>query len=133
MASRFKAAGNQIAEGSSDAEDLENWIKGQFPSLDAQFVVVKDILAGIFIQDAEMRSMFSRFPEVLLSDATYKTNDLNMPLYTLMAVDGNGASQVAALFLMASEDAESLFHLKCCHLRKPPKTKLWFCPNCKLP
>ena len=83
-------------------------MKRQFPSLDTQFVIVKDILAGISIQDVEMKSMFSRLPEILLSDAIYKTNDLNVPLYTWMAVDGNVANLVAALFLVENKDAEPL-------------------------
>ena len=43
MANCLTAAGNQVAEGSLDAEDLENWLKGYYPSLDTEFVVVTDI------------------------------------------------------------------------------------------
>ena len=45
-----------------------------------------------------MRSAFHRFPEVLLIDATHKTNDQGMALYTVINIDGNGQSQVVAFF-----------------------------------
>lgn len=34
--------------------------------------------------------MLESYPELLLIDATYKLNDLNMPLYVLVSVDGMG-------------------------------------------
>ena len=56
-------------------------------------------MKGVYIQDAEMKSTFDRFPEVILADSTYKTNNLNMALYALLAVDGHGESQVICAFL----------------------------------
>ena len=41
-------------------------------------------------------------------DATHKTNDLDMPFYTMMSIDGNGASQVIASFLVHKEDEASI-------------------------
>ena len=55
-----------------------------------------------------MQEMFSNFPELLLIDATYKLNDLRMPLYIMMVVDGNGESDIVALWIVASEDRISL-------------------------
>ena len=55
-----------------------------------------------------MFSTFKRFPEVLLSDSTYKTNNVNMALYVLIAVDGHSKSQVVAAFLLSTEDKSSL-------------------------
>ena len=37
------------------------------------------IVNGIFLQDEMMRKMFEKFPEVLLSDATYKQINLRLP------------------------------------------------------
>jgi hypothetical protein len=37
------------------------------------------IVNGIFLQDEMMRKMFEKFPEVLLSDATYKQIKLRLP------------------------------------------------------
>jgi len=39
--------------------------------------------SGIFYQDEQMRLMYDRFPEIVFVDATYKLNDLRMPLYLL--------------------------------------------------
>ena len=44
-----------------------------------------------------MAGMFHAYPELLLIDATYKLNDLQMPLYVLMIVNGNGESEIIAL------------------------------------
>ena len=55
-----------------------------------------------------MQEMFSHFPELLLIDATYKLNDLRMPLYIMMVVDGNGESEIVALWIVASEDRISI-------------------------
>ena len=37
-------------------------------------------------------------------DATHKTNAQDMPLCTLLYIDGNGESQVAAAFFVQMED-----------------------------
>lgn len=47
-------------------------------------------LKAIYFQASEMKSAFKSYPEMLLVDATYKLNDLNMPLYVLIIVNGNG-------------------------------------------
>ena len=39
-----------------------------------------DTFSGLFFQDGLMKSTFAAFPELLLVDATYKFNDLRMPL-----------------------------------------------------
>ena len=57
-------------------------------------------MCGIFMQDPETAAAFDWFPEVLLMDATHKTNTRDMPLYKLLCEDGNGESQVAAAFLV---------------------------------
>ena len=54
-------------------------------------------LVAIAYQDVKMSRLQSRFPELLLLDATYKLNDIRMPLYVLMVLDGNGESVVVGL------------------------------------
>ena len=49
-------------------------------------------VCGIFMQDTGMVAPFQKFPEVLLVDATHKTNTEDIPLYTLLCIDGNGES-----------------------------------------
>ena len=41
-------------------------------------------LKAIYFQASEMKSAFESYPEMLIVDATYKLNDLNMPLYVLI-------------------------------------------------
>ena len=61
-------------------------------------------LVAIAYQDVKMRRLQSRFPELLLLDATYKLIDLRMPLYALMVVDGNSESVVVGLWIVANEE-----------------------------
>ena len=69
------------------------------------------MLKAIYFQTSEMRSIFVSYPELLLIDATYKLNDLNMPLYVLMSVDGNGESEIVSLWLTQFEDKETITEL----------------------
>ena len=46
---------------------------------------------GLFYQDSYMKNIYSKFPELLLVDATYKLLDLldlRLPVYLLLCVDG---------------------------------------------
>ena len=55
--------------------------------------------------------MYARYPELILIDATYKLNNLRMPMYILMVVDGNGESEIVALWLVVYEDKDTISHL----------------------
>jgi len=46
-------------------------------------------LHGIF-QDEGMKEAFADYPELLCIDATYKLLELCLPLYNMLAEDGNG-------------------------------------------
>ena len=50
-----------------------------------------------------MKFNFQFYPEVLMVDSTYKLNNLRMPLYVMLIVDGNGQSEVASLCLTSLE------------------------------
>ena len=65
-------------------------------------------ITTVFFQTQEMRNMFSVYPEVLLMDATYKLNDLRMPLYVLLTIDGNGESEIVGLWMVESEGKSNL-------------------------
>ena len=55
-----------------------------------------------------MCDTFEAYPELILLDATYKLNDLHMPLYVMMNVDGNGESEIICFWLVAKEDKETI-------------------------
>ena len=50
----------------------------------------ENTMTGLFFQDARMRQVFEEYPEFLCVDATYKVNDLRIPLYLLITENGNG-------------------------------------------
>ena len=79
---------------------------------DGEIVVVActegDNLVDLFYQDHAMQQSFAEFLELLLIDATYKLNDLRMPLYVLMVVDSNGESEIVGTFLAADDTRETI-------------------------
>ena len=58
---------------------------------------------AIFYQDQYMKKIYERYPEILLADATYKFLELRLPVYLLLVIDGDGLSEIAALFILADE------------------------------
>lgn len=65
-------------------------------------------LKAIFFQTPAMQDNFRRYPEFVMIDATYKLNDLRMPLFVLLIVDGNGQSEVVALCITTDESKETI-------------------------
>ena len=55
-----------------------------------------------------MKYNFECYPEVLMVDATYKLNELRMPLYLMMVIDGNGQSEIIAMFLTLLETKQAI-------------------------
>ena len=54
-------------------------------------------LHALYYHISAMQKMQRKSQELLLLDATYRLNDLSMPLYVLMVEDGIEESQVVAL------------------------------------
>ena len=76
-------------------------------SLDAEITTFVDdgnMLQAIYFQTKEMKDKFKLYPEILFIDATYKLNDLRMPLYVLLTVDGNGESEIVCLWIVQNEE-----------------------------
>jgi len=67
-----------------------------------------ETLQAIYFQSKEMMETFDGYPELLMVDATYKLNDLRMPLYVLMNVDGNGESEIVCFWVVATEDRHTM-------------------------
>jgi len=63
----------------------------------------ENMFRGLFYQDKYMQEVFKWYPEMLFCDATYKLLDLRLSVYIMLAVDGNGQSQVVAVMLLADE------------------------------
>lgn len=62
----------------------------------------------IFIQTQQMKETFAKFPEVLLLDGTYSTNNCGMPLYSFLAEDGYGQGQIVGMFLLNGESNDDI-------------------------
>lgn len=65
-----------------------------------------DELVMIYIQDQNMQQTLSNYPEVLIVDCTYCTNNCRMPLISIVVVDGDSHGQVVAQALIANETKE---------------------------
>ena len=72
------------------------------------FVSEDNVFTGLFYQDKLMKFNYQCYPEVLMADSTYKLNDLRMPLYLMLIVDGNGQSKVVSLCLTSLETKEAI-------------------------
>lgn len=75
---------------------------------EVQVLIDDERLEGIYFQTARMKDSFDAFPELLLCDATYKLNNLNLPLYIFLVINVNGQGEVAASFLLANETGANL-------------------------
>ena len=77
--------------------------------LDIEIIADEDCaLKAIYYQDEVMKKKFDQFPELVLVDATYKLNDMRMPVFLQLVIDGNGESKIVAVFVVVSEDGETL-------------------------
>lgn len=67
-----------------------------------------NVLLGIYFQDQQMKNILNAYPEMICVDATYKLLELRFPVYIILIEDGNGQSEVVAVFLLQEETEESL-------------------------
>ena len=58
---------------------------------------------GLLFQDKLMKFNFAAYPELLLVDATYKLSELRMLVCLILAIDGNGQSEIVSVFVTAIE------------------------------
>ena len=65
-------------------------------------------LKSIYFQLKEAVEIYERFPNLLLLDATYKVNNLDMPLLVFMNVDALTCDKIIACALVESETTEIL-------------------------
>ena len=63
---------------------------------------------GLFFQYNIMKIISAACPELIIVDATYKLNELRMPLYLILIVDGNGQSEIVGLYLTSLETREAI-------------------------
>lgn len=79
-----------------------------------------DELQISFLQTPHMEQAYKSFPEVVLLDATYRTNKLKMPLYVFVVQDGCGESQVIAYAFVASEQSHHVTEILNLFVRENP-------------
>lgn len=78
------------------------------PNVTVKLLVSDGVLRGIYYQDSEMKIQYENFPEIVFCDATYGVSNTNLALQILMIVDGNGETQIVGLFLVDSENIETM-------------------------
>ncbi|GCB65425.1 zinc finger SWIM domain-containing protein 1-like [Scyliorhinus torazame] len=81
---------------------------------DGNVVVVvskANVLQAIYFQDHIMKQTFEKFPEVLLMDFVHKWEDLWLPMFLLLVIDGNGESELVCLWFMQNEERETIKQL----------------------
>ena len=65
-------------------------------------------ITGLFFHDNIMKVTYAACPELIMVDATYKLNELRMPLYLILIVDGNGQSEIVGLYLTSLETRKAI-------------------------
>ena len=55
-----------------------------------------------------MKVTYAACPELIIVDAIYKLNELRIPLYLILIVDGNGSSEIVGLYLTSLETREAI-------------------------
>lgn len=68
----------------------------------------ENTLKGIFIQDPRMNAFYEAYPQFICADSTYKLLDIRIPVFVLMAENGNGQSEVIGIGLLVNEDKKTL-------------------------
>ncbi|XP_065902182.1 zinc finger SWIM domain-containing protein 3-like isoform X1 [Dysidea avara] len=94
-----------------DFQELVDAMRRMKDAVITTFVDGNNVLWAIFFQTLDMKNTFKSYPELLFIDATYKLNDLQIPLYVLLAVDGNGESEIVCLWIVQCEDKEIIASL----------------------
>jgi len=84
-------------------EIVTNLLRQQPGSITEVIVDEDNNFKGLVYQDECMHSMYNKFPEMIMVDATYKLLDLRMPLYLLLAIDGDWSSEIVGLFILGEE------------------------------
>ena len=101
------------AKNRNDHSTLQNAVN-EFNRCNGAFVKIQtdgspeNTMTGLFFQDARMRQVFEEYPEFLCVDATYKVNDLRMPLYLLIIENGNGQSEIAGIWVVVNETEQTI-------------------------
>ena len=98
----IKQYANFIING-NDVELLADHLKEKEAMTVEAIIGKENNFKGLFYQDTYMQNIFYKFPEILLVDATHKLLGLRMPLYLLLTIDGNGMSEIGAMFMLADE------------------------------
>ena len=58
-----------------------------------------------------MKVTYAACLELIMVDATYKLNELWMPLYLILTVDGNCKSEIVGLYVTSLETRETIFEM----------------------
>ena len=69
-----------------------------------------DELEMLFLQTSSMKQAFSLYADHILIDATNCLNYARMPLFIILAVDGNNISRIVALSLVRNESKVLIKH-----------------------
>lgn len=90
----------------NDLDDVIEFLKKQPGCRTDAVVDEENNFKGLFYHDTGMQNIYAHFPEILLVDATYKLLDLQMPVCLLMCIDGDGLSEIVAMFVVAEESKD---------------------------
>lgn len=100
--------------GLTDEDDLWNEVEQLQREYGSNVIAVPDDSGELYLlywQSQFMKQMYHTYPSMIFMDGTYKINNRNMPLYSLLIVDGKGKGQVVAYAVVRDETVQSLSKL----------------------
>ena len=93
----------KISVTSNDLKEIVEFLKGKPGSTVEVVVDEENNFQSIFYQDTYMKTIYDKYPEIILVDAKYKLLELRFPIYIIMNIDGDGQSEIVALFVLSEE------------------------------
>jgi zinc finger SWIM domain-containing protein 3 len=92
------------------SENLDKCVDVLRNRYNAEVNILKDgenNFKGMFIQTSNMKNTFKAYPEFLGIDGTYKLINIGIPVFLIVAEDGNCQTEIICFCLLITEDKDS--------------------------
>ena len=96
----------------TEAQKIVNFLKTKSDEDSESKLVIgqndQEEIEMIFFQNCQMRKDFENFPDLVLIDGTYRTNNYNYTLLVFLVVDQDRKGRIVALSYLRREDSEHM-------------------------
>ena len=107
---RQKLTGSPDSTEDKLIEVLQKWAETDQELSVVIMVDDDEELELLYIQSGRMKKVHFTYPVVLIMDSTYQVNNRELPLSSILVMDGNGEGRVVAHAILKNEWQETLRH-----------------------